>query len=75
MRLPHINWTKIAENLAAADPYAYAAVLMADGSIQTGEGQTLVGPSESPETVDQRARHESWCRRAGRAAHTAPAVG
>jgi len=71
MRLPHINWTKFAENCAAADPYAYAALLMADGSIQTGGGQTLVGPAE---TVDQHARYEAWCRRAGRAVHTAPAA-
>jgi hypothetical protein len=74
MRLPAINWTKVAENLAAADPYAYAALLMADGSIQTGEGQTLAGPCESAATVDQQARYEAWCRRAGRAVRTAPAV-
>ena len=74
MRLPAINWTKLAESLAASDPYAYAAVLVADGSIQTGEGQMLVAPRGSAETADRDAGYEAWCRRAGRAIHTAPAA-
>jgi hypothetical protein len=73
MRLPAINWTKVAENLAAVDPYAYAALLMADGSIQTGEGQTLVAQLESADPVDRHERYDAWCRRAGRAVHAVPA--
>jgi hypothetical protein len=65
MRLPAINWTKIAEHLAASDPYA--AVLMADGSIHTREGETLMASSEPVETADRHARYEAWCRRGGRA--------
>ncbi len=72
MRLPRINWMKIAENMAAADPYAYAALLMEDGSIQTGSGQVLAAPGASK---DRQTRYEAWCRRAGRAVHTAPAAG
>jgi hypothetical protein len=75
MTRPKINWTKIGESLAMADPYACAAMLMADGSIQTGAGQTLVEPCESAKTTDRQARYEAWCRRAGRAVHTAPAAG
>ena len=65
MRLPKINWMKVCEHLAASDPYA--AVLMADGSIQTREGETLLAASEPPlETADRRARYEEWCRRSAR---------
>jgi hypothetical protein len=74
MRLPRINWTKVGESLAAADPYAYAALLMEDGSIQTGEDQMLAAPTGSAETVDHDARYEAWCRRGGRAVHTVPAA-
>ncbi len=73
MNLPRINWTKIAESLAAADPYA--AVLMADGSIQTQDGHMLVAPRGTAEMVERQARYEQWCRRAGRAVHPTPAMG
>jgi hypothetical protein len=72
MRLPRINWTRIAENLAASDPYA--AALMADGSIQTHGGQVLLAQPESAEAVDRQARYDAWCRRGGRAIHTVPAA-
>ena len=75
MRLPAINWTKVAESFVAADPVAYAALLMADGSIQTGEGQLLVAPHGPAETDDRNARYEAWCRRAGRAIQPVPAAG
>jgi hypothetical protein len=70
MRLPRINWIRIAENLAAADPYA--AALMVDGSIQTHGGEMLVAEPAPTETVDRRERYEAWCRRAGRAVHPRP---
>ena len=72
MRMPRINWTKVAEHLAASDPYA--AVLMADGSIQTGDGQTLVTSPEPAETVDRQERYEAWCRRSARAFQPVPAT-
>jgi hypothetical protein len=72
MRLPAINWMKVAESLAASDPYA--AALMADGSIQTYGGEMLVAQSASAEAVDRQERYEAWCRRGGRAIHTAPAA-
>ena len=72
MRLPRINWTRIAEDLAACDPYT--AALMADGSIQTHGGQVLVAQPDSSEAVDRQARYEAWCRRAGRAIRTVPAA-
>ena len=72
MRMPRINWMKVAENLAASDPYA--AVLLADGSIQTREGETLLVSRETAKPADRQARYEAWCRRGGRAVHTAPAV-
>ena len=75
MRLPAINWRKVAENFATADPYAYAALLMADGSIQTREGEMLVVQPESADAVDRRERYEAYCRRAGRAVHAVPASG
>jgi hypothetical protein len=74
MRLPAINWTRIAESFVAADPVAYAALLMADGSIQTGEGQMLVAQPDSADAVDRHERYEAYCRRAGRAVHAAPAA-
>ncbi|MFZ0386812.1 MAG: hypothetical protein WAL22_14190 [Solirubrobacteraceae bacterium] len=74
MRLPAINWTKVGEHLAAADPYAYAALLMDDGSIQTSEGQLLVAQPESADSVDRHERYDAWCRRAGRAVHPVPAM-
>ena len=74
MRLPAINWTKVAESFVAADPVAYAALLMADGSIQTGEGEMLVAQPESADQVDRHERYEAYCRRAGRAVHPAPAA-
>jgi hypothetical protein len=74
MRLPAINWTKVAESFVAADPVAYAALLMADGSIQTGEGEMLVAQPESADPVDRRERYDAWCRRAGRAVHPAAAA-
>jgi hypothetical protein len=70
MTLPHINWTKVAEHLAASDPYA--AVLMADGSISTQEGTIIVAGPDTPQTVDPEARYEAWCRRGGRAIHSTP---
>jgi hypothetical protein len=73
MRMPRINWTKVAESLAASDPYA--AVLLADGSIRTGEGELLAARSESAEPAERQARYEAWCRRGGRAVHAAPAAG
>jgi hypothetical protein len=72
MRLPHINWIRLAENFAASDPYA--AALMADGSIRTYGGELLVPEPAPTETVDRQARYEAWCRRAGRAVHPAPAA-
>jgi hypothetical protein len=72
MRLPRINWIRIAENLAASDPYA--AALMADGSIQTHGGQMLVTQPGPVETGDPEARYEAWCRRAGRAVQPLPAA-
>ena len=72
MRMPRINWTKVAEHLAASDPYA--AVLIADGTIQTREGETLLASRETSETVDRQARYEAWCRRGGRAIHAVPAT-
>lgn len=65
MRLPRINWIRLAENLAASDPYA--AALMADGSIRTYGGEMLVPEPAPTETVDRQARYEAWCRRGGRA--------
>jgi hypothetical protein len=73
MRLPAINWTKVAESFVAADPVAYAALLMADGSIQTGEGEMLVAQPDSSDPVDRHQRYDAWCRRAGRAVHPVPA--
>jgi hypothetical protein len=70
--MPRINWTKVAESLAASDPYA--AMLLADGSIQTREGETLLVSRETAEPIDRQARYEAWCRRGGRAVHTAPAA-
>ena len=72
MRMPRINWTKVAEHLAASDPYA--AVLMADGSIQTHEGQTLLASPEPTETVDRQERYEAWCRRSARVIQPVPAA-
>jgi hypothetical protein len=72
MRLPHINWTRVAEHLAASDPYA--AMLMADGSIKTYGGEMLLAEPASAERVDGQARYEAWCRRAGRAIHPVPAA-
>jgi hypothetical protein len=46
-------------------------MLMADGSIQTGEGEAIVA-SPAKETVDRQARYEAWCRRGGRAIQPAP---
>jgi rRNA maturation protein Nop10 len=71
MRLPRINWTKVAENLAACDPYG--AVLMADGSIQTCGGQVLAPEPAPAEPVDREERYEAWCRRGARAIHPVPA--
>lgn len=73
MRLPAINWTKVVQSFVAADPVAYAALLMADGSIQTGEGEMLVAQPESADPVDRHERYDAWCRRAGRAVHPVPA--
>ena len=67
MRMPSINWTRVAEHLAASDPYA--AVLMADGSIGTTHGETMVAAQEPADTVGGRERYEAWCRRGGRAIH------
>jgi hypothetical protein len=72
MRLPHINWTRVAEHIAASDPYT--AMLMADGSIQTHGGEMLLAEPASAERVDRQARYEAWCRRAGRAIHPVPAA-
>ncbi len=72
MRLPRINWIKIAENMAAADPYA--AALMADGSIQSYGGEMLVPEPASADPADRQGRYEAWCRRGGRAVHTTPAA-
>jgi len=72
MRLPQINWIRIAENLAASDPYA--AALMADGSIQTYGGQMLVAQPGLGDTGDPEARYQAWCRRGGRAVHPLPAA-
>ena len=72
MRLPRINWTKVGEHLAASDPYA--AVLIADGSIQTRQGETLLTPVEAVEYVDRQARYEAWCRRSARAVHPVAAA-
>lgn len=69
MRLPKINWAKAAESLAAADPYVYTAMLMADGSIRTGAGEKLVAAPETTDATDRRERYEAWCRRAGRSVH------
>jgi hypothetical protein len=73
MRLPAINWTKVAEHLAASDPYA--AVLIADGSIQTRHGETLLSPRDAAEFVERQARYEAWCRRGGRAIQPVSAAG
>ena len=72
MRMPRINWTNVLQHLAASDPYA--AVLMADGSIQTREGEPLVAAPPPAELVDRQAHYEAWCRRAGRAIRPAPAA-
>ena len=72
MRLPRINWTKVAESLAATDPYAVA--LMADGSIQTYGGQMLADEPAPTDPVDPQARYEEWCRRGGRAIQPAAAT-
>jgi hypothetical protein len=70
MNLPRINWTKVAEHLAASDPYA--AVLLADGSIRTTEGELLAARPATTEPAARQARYEAWCRRGGRAVHAAP---
>jgi hypothetical protein len=72
MRLPRINWTKVGEHLAASDPYA--AVLLADGTIKTRQGETLLTPAEATEYVDRQARYEAWCRRGARAIQPVPAA-
>jgi hypothetical protein len=69
MIMPRTNWTKVAEHLAASDPYA--AVLLADGSIGTQRGEQLVARPQPAPTVDREARYEAWCRRGGRAVHPA----
>ncbi len=65
MRLPHINWTKVGEHLAACDPYA--AVLLADGTIGTRDGETIVASRQTTEPDVSRERYEAWCRRGARA--------
>lgn len=65
--MKRINWTKIGEHLAASD--LYAAMLIADGSIQTRHGETLLTPAEAADYVDRQARYEAWCRRGARAVH------
>jgi hypothetical protein len=72
MRMPRINWTKVAEHLAASDPYA--AVLIADGSIQTRSGETLLARPEMTDSEDREARYEAWCRRSARAIQPVPAA-
>jgi hypothetical protein len=51
MRWPRINWTRIAENLAACDPYA--AALMADASLQA-HGDPLLAARPTPRTDEKK---------------------
>ena len=62
------KWARLAEWSRAMD--SKDAVLMADGSVRTRDGELLVELWGSAEIGERRTRYEAWCRRAARAVHT-----
>jgi hypothetical protein len=77
MRIPRINWTTVAESLAASNPYG--PVFMPDGSIYSQCGERLVAPRGTAEMVERHERlglrpgGESGLRRGGARGGALPA--
>jgi hypothetical protein len=70
MRVPKMTWTEAGDEIRF--PGRHAAVLMANGSVQTGDGQVLVAQWGIAGMMNPQASYEAWCRRAARAVHPGP---